>query len=170
MLARLIGLPPPMTRAIEVRRGIGVRARDGVILRTDHYAPALVDAPTVLVRTPYGRTGPPAVAARAVAEQGFHVVMSSCRGTFGSGGVFDPMRHERDDGLDTVDWLRRQPWFTGVLGTFGLSYVGYTQWAIADVPELAAMATVITASQLRGPTYSGDSFSLYTTLAWASTH
>ena len=168
MLARLIGLPPPMTRAIEVRRGIGVRARDGVILRTDHYAPGLVDAPTVLVRTPYGRTGPPAVAARAVAEQGFHVVMSSCRGTFGSGGVFDPMRHERDDGLDTVDWLRRQPWFTGVLGTFGLSYVGYTQWAIADVPELAAMATVITASQLRGPTYSGDSFSLYTTLAWAS--
>ena len=56
------------------------------------------------------------------------------------------MRHERDDGLDTVDWLRRQPWFTGVLGTFGPSYVGYTQWAIADVPELAAMATVVTAS------------------------
>ena len=168
MLARFIGLPPPVTRAVELRRDIGIRARDGVILRTDHYAPALVDAPTVLVRTPYGRTGPPAIAARAIAEQGFHVVMSSCRGTFRSGGVFDPMRHERDDGLDTVDWLRRQPWFTGVLGTFGLSYVGYTQWAIADVPELAAMATVITASQLRGPTYSGESFSLYTTLAWAS--
>jgi uncharacterized protein len=168
LLSRLVGLPRPVTRDVEVRRGIAVRARDGVGLRTDHYAPAIVDAPTVLVRTPYGRTGPPAVAARAMAEQGFHVVVSSCRGTFGSGGLFDPMRYERDDGLDTVDWLRRQSWFTGVLGTFGVSYVGYTQWAIADVPELAAMATVVTASQLRGPTYSGESFSLYTTLAWAS--
>ena len=78
------------------------------------------------------------------------------------------MRHERDDGLDTVEWLRRQPWFNGRLGTFGPSYVGYTQWAIADVPELAAMATVVTASSFRDPTYAGDSFSLFTTLAWAS--
>ena len=166
--ARALGLPPPLTRSVSVRRGIGLRARDGVILRTDHYAPMLPDAPTVLVRTPYGRTGVHAVAARILAERGFHVVISSCRGTFGSGGAFDPMRHEREDGLDTVDWLRRQRWFTGVLGTFGQSYVGYAQWAIADVPELAAMATAATASEFRGPTYSGESFSLFTTLAWAS--
>jgi len=168
MAARALRLPPPLTRSVTVRRGIGLRARDGVILRTDHYAPMLPKAPTVLVRTPYGRTGVHAVAARMLAERGFHVAISSCRGTFGSGGVFDPMRHERTDGLDTVDWLRRQPWFTGVLGTFGQSYVGYAQWAIADVPELAAMATAVTASEFRGPTYSGDSFSLSTTLAWAS--
>jgi putative CocE/NonD family hydrolase len=103
-----------------------------------------------------------------MAERGFHVVMASCRGTGGSSGRFDPMRHERSDGLDTVAWLRRQPWFTGRLGTFGPSYVGYTQWAIADVPELAAMATMVTASQFRDPTYAGESFALYTTLAWAS--
>ncbi len=93
--------------------------------------------------------------------------MQSCRGTGGSGGAFDPMRHERDDGLDTVDWLRRQPWFNGRLGTFGPSYVGYTQWAISDVPELAAMATMVTASSFRDPVYAGDSFALFTTLAWA---
>jgi putative CocE/NonD family hydrolase len=142
--------------------------RDGVILRTDHYAPAVDSAPTVLVRTPYGRTGLHGLAARIVSECGFHVVMSSCRGTSDSGGVFDPLRHERDDGLDTMDWLRQQPWFTGRLGTFGVSYVGYTQWAIADVPEIEAMATVVTASQFRDPTYAGESFSLYTTLAWVS--
>ena len=78
------------------------------------------------------------------------------------------MRHEREDGLDTVEWLRRQPWFTGRLGTFGPSYVGYTQWAIADVPELEAMATMVTASSFRDPTYAGESFALFTTLAWAS--
>jgi uncharacterized protein len=164
----VLRLPSPLTRDVRVRHGIGLRARDGVILRTDHYAPALPDAPTVLVRTPYGRGGANAVAARVLAERGFHVVVSSCRGTAGSTGVFDPMRHERDDGLDTVEWLRRQPWFTGRLGTFGPSYVGYTQWAIADVPELAAMATAVTSSQFRDPTYAGESFALFTTLAWAS--
>jgi len=166
--ARALHLPPPLTRSVAVRRGLGVRARDGAILRTDHYAPDVAGAPTVLVRTPYGRGGLTGVAARMMAERGFHVVVSSCRGTGGSSGAFEPMVHERADGLDTVEWLRRQPWFTGKLGTYGASYVGYTQWAIADVPELAAMATSITASQFRGPTYSGGSFALFTTLAWAS--
>jgi putative CocE/NonD family hydrolase len=165
---RMLGLPPARTREVTARRGLAVRTRDGVILRTDHYAPALGEAPTVLVRTPYGRGGFNAVVARVLAERGFHVVISSCRGTGGSGGRFDPMRHERDDGLDTVEWLRRQPWFIGRLGTFGPSYVGYTQWAIADVPELAAMATMVTASSFRDPTYAGESFALFTALAWAS--
>ncbi len=166
--ARVLDLSPPLAREVRARRGIGLRARDGAILRTDHYAPASTPAPTVLVRTPYGRGGLNAVAARMLAQQGFHVVLSSCRGTGGSGGSFDPMRHERDDGLDTVAWLRRQPWFTGQFGMFGPSYVGYTQWAIADTPELAAMATAVTASQFRDPTYAGASFALYTTLAWAN--
>ena len=166
--ARALRLSPSLTRTVVVRRGLGLRARDGAILRTDHYAPRLDDAPTVLVRTPYGRGGLTAVAARMLAERGFHVVVSSCRGTGGSSGAFDPLHHERADGLDTVEWLRRQPWFTGRLGTYGPSYVGYTQWAIADVPELAAMATVVTASQFREPTYAGGSFALFTTLTWAS--
>ncbi len=168
LAARVLGLSPPLTRDIRLRRDIAVRVRDGVILRTDHYAPRLDDSPTVLIRTPYGRGGVSAIAARLLAERGFHVVLQSCRGTGGSGGAFDPMRHERDDGLDTVDWLRRQPWFNGKLGTFGPSYVGYTQWAIADVPELAAMATVVTASSFRDPVYAGNSFALFTTLAWAT--
>src|SRR5262249_12236898 len=125
-------------------------------------------APTVLVRTPYGRGGLTAVAARLLAERGFHVVMQSCRGTGGSGGAFDPMRRERDDGLDTVAWLRRQPWFTGRLGTYRPTYGGYAQWALADVPEPAAMAPVATASSFRAPVYAGDAFALFTTLAWAS--
>jgi uncharacterized protein len=166
--ARLLKLSPPLTRDIRVTRNIGVRARDGVILRTDHYAPAGMDAPTVLVRTPYGRGNINILLGRLMAERGFHVVISSCRGTGGSGGAFDPLWNERADGLDTVDWLRRQPWFTGRLGTYGPSYVGYTQWAIADVPELAAMATVVTSSQFRDPTYAGGSFALFTTLAWAN--
>src|SRR3954452_11049327 len=126
---RLLSVGRPLTHEVGVRRGIGVRAGDGTILRTDHYAPRVAGAPPVLVRTPYGRGGVSSVAARMLAGLGFHVVVSSCRGTGGSTGGVDPPRRERSDGLDTVAWLRRQPWFNGRLGTFGPSYVGYTQWA-----------------------------------------
>src|SRR5262245_10764747 len=96
---RALRAPPAPPPDLGVRPGSGIRARDGVILRTDHYAPPLDDAPTVLVRTPYGRRGLTAVAARMLASLGFHVLVSSCRGTADSGGAFDPLRNERADGL-----------------------------------------------------------------------
>jgi uncharacterized protein len=169
-LAAGCGLPRPLTDRVEVRRGFAVRMRDGVILRTDHYAPALSGAPTLLVRTPYGRGGLFRTMARALAEQGFHVVVQSCRGTFDSGGGFDPMRHEREDGLDTVDWLRRQPWYGGAFAMFGPSYVGFVQWAVAAEagPDLRALATAVTASSFRDATYAGGSFSLDTVLTWSA--
>src|SRR5213083_321171 len=106
--------------------------RDGVVLRTNHYEPRLRPAPTILVRTPYGRNGVMGVlSGRVLAERGYHVVLQSCRGTFGSEGVFEPMAHERADGLDTIAWIKSQPWFDGNLFTYGSSYVGFTQWAVA---------------------------------------
>src|SRR5207244_4319954 len=110
------------------------------------------------------------LAARAIAEQGFHVVLQSCRGTADSGGQFEPMLHERDDGLDTVDWLRRQPWYSGSFATFGPSYAGFVQWAIAaDAgPELKALATAVSAAEFGHSTYAGGSFALDTVLTWSA--
>jgi putative CocE/NonD family hydrolase len=144
--------------------------RDGVVLRADRFAPDPPKAPTILIRTPYGRGLRPRLMARAVAAQGFQVVLQSCRGTADSGGVFEPMRHERDDGLDTIEWLRGQPWYTGELCTFGPSYVGFTQWALAAEagPELKAMAPVVTSADFRDSTYAGGAFSLDTVLTWAA--
>ena len=170
-LAAVCGLGRPLTRRVSVHRGLSVRARDGVILRTDVYAPVGVDdAPTVLVRTPYGRRGPTAVIARTVAGYGFHVVVQSCRGTADSGGVFEPMRRERDDGLDAIDWLRHQAWYSGAFAMYGPSYVGFTQWAVAaDAgPDLKALATSVTAASFRDPTYAGGGFSLDTVLTWSA--
>ncbi|MBL6275563.1 CocE/NonD family hydrolase [Micromonospora fiedleri] len=161
-------LPRARTRRITVRRDIALRVRDGVILRTDHYAPDLPDAPTMLIRTPYGRGGPMRLLCRLAAEQGFHVVIQSCRGTDGSGGTFDPFVHEREDGLDTLDWLRRQRWWSGAFGMFGASYQGFVQWALAADAgeELRAMVAVATASTTRDSTYAGESFALDTVLTW----
>ncbi|MFI6264123.1 CocE/NonD family hydrolase [Micromonospora sp. NPDC051006] len=169
LAAAVLRLPGPRTRRVTVRRNIAVRVRDGVPLRTDHYAPDLPDSPTVLIRTPYGRGGPARLLGRLLAERGFHVVIQSCRGTYGSGGSFAPLVHERDDGLDTLDWLRRQPWYSGGFGSFGASYQGFVQWALAADAgdELRAMVAVATASATRDSTYAGESFALDTVLTWA---
>ncbi|GGY11079.1 hydrolase [Streptomyces hiroshimensis] len=124
-----------------------VPAADGSPLRTDHYFPRTQgDFPTLLVRSPYGRGLPwSPMYGVLFAEQGFHVVIQSCRGTGGSGGRFDLWRNEAADGLATVSWLREQPWFTGTLGTVGPSYLGYVQWALAldPPPELKAMVVQV---------------------------
>ncbi|MFF9395314.1 CocE/NonD family hydrolase [Streptomyces griseoluteus] len=127
--------------------GAAVPGDDGSTLLTDHYFPrAEGDFPTLLVRSPYGRGLPwSAMYGLLFAEQGFHVVLQSCRGTGGSGGAFHLWRNEAADGLATVAWLREQPWFTGTLGTLGPSYLGYVQWALAQdpPPELKAMVVQV---------------------------
>ncbi|MET7290122.1 CocE/NonD family hydrolase [Streptomyces sp. NPDC005573] len=127
--------------------GLVVPAADGSPLVTDHYFPrAAGDFPTLLVRSPYGRGLPWSPQYGLLfAEQGFHVVLQSCRGTGGSGGSFDLWRNEAADARATVSWLREQPWFDGSLGTVGPSYLGYAQWALAldPPPELRAMVVQV---------------------------
>src|SRR5690606_18871334 len=113
-------------------RDLSVTAPDGVALRTEVYLPRNgVRAPTILIRVPYGLAGFGTVA-ELYAERGFNAVIQACRGTGGSGGDFDPLSHEREDGLATLEWVKAQPWFDGRLGLAGPSYLGYTQWAISD--------------------------------------
>ena len=93
------------------------------------------------------------------AERGYNVVLQACRGTDKSGGVFDPLSHERDDGLATLDWIKQQPWFDGRLGTSGPSYLGYTQWAICDaLPKHSAMAIKVTSAEFKSIVFPGGSF------------
>src|SRR5215203_3142736 len=132
---------PPGHRDYTVTRALRVPMRDGVELLTDVYAPVGQSLGTLLIRTPYSRAGLNALlTARYFATHGYHVVNQSCRGTFGSGGVFEPYRPDIDDGADTVAWLRTQPWFGGRFALWGASYVGYTAWALMmdPPPELAA--------------------------------
>ena len=122
MLSRAWSLPPQRNQ-VAVDRGLKVPMSDGTVLLADHYIPVPVaSASTVLLRCPYGRAFPWSLgSAQIIAERGYHVLLQSCRGTFGSGGEFEPMRNEIADGRDTVAWLREQDWFTGRLGTFGPS-------------------------------------------------
>jgi putative CocE/NonD family hydrolase len=168
-LERAAHLPPPRTRAITVRRNLEVPMPDGVTLLADRYR-ARHDGlqPVILMRSPYGRGGVHALAARAFAERGYQVVVQSCRGTFGSGGEFNAYRDEAGDGLATLEWLAAEPWSKGGVAMFGPSYLGIAQWAVAANPHvtLRALAPAITSSRVRTFTYPGDAFSLDSTLTW----
>jgi uncharacterized protein len=162
---RVLRLPAPAARDLHIARDLAVPMDDGVTLLADRYAPpGDGPAPTVLVRSPYGRSGAFGfLFGRLLAERGLQTVVQSIRGTFGSGGRFNPF-DERADGLATLRWLRAQPWHSGPIGTIGPSYMGIVQWAIAD--QLDALAPSVTASQFRGMAYGGGSVSLDTALSW----
>jgi uncharacterized protein len=155
---------------ITVERDLRVPMRDSVILLADHYAPVgLGPRPTVLMRCPYGRGWQFAMMARPYAERGYHVVLQSTRGTFGSGGRFTPAVDEAADGQDTVAWLRTQDWFNGRLATVGASYLAFAQWALAldPPPELFAMAVHISPHDLAAAGFGQGPFELYNLLMWS---
>lgn len=172
LLGRALDLPPPETHDVTVE-AVEIPMPDGVTLRANHYAPRdLENRPTILIRSPYPRRGFGLIS-RLLSERGFHVLLVNCRGTFGSGGSFEPFRHERVDGLATVDWLADRPWFTGELATTGSSYLGFTQWAIASEIDretdatLVAMSTQATSAEFRSFVYPGCALGL-DALDWAT--
>ncbi|SON62425.1 Cocaine esterase [Mycobacterium simulans] len=168
-LGRWLGLPRPSTRYTVAQ--VRVPMRDGIALAADHYAPTTAEpVGTLLVRGPYGRKLPfSLVFARLYAARGYHVVVQSVRGTFGSAGEFEPMVNEAADGADTVEWLRQQPWFTGRFGTVGLSYLGFTQWALLQdpPPELSAAVITVGPHDFRASTWGTGSFAVNDFLSWS---
>ncbi|WP_045561702.1 CocE/NonD family hydrolase [Streptomyces sp. FxanaA7] len=169
LLTRLMRLPGTR-HGYRVERNIPTPARDGAVLVTDHYAP-VTGRPkgTVLVRTPYGRGFPHDLEARVYADRGYHVVLQSCRGTFGSTGDFSPMANEADDAQDAVAWLRTRPWFDGRLATAGGSYVGWTQWALLldPPPELRTSLIAVAPHDMHDAAHGSGAFRLGDFLAFA---
>ena len=174
LVSRLLGsafkLPPAETYDVGVERNIKIPMSDGVYLLADRYYPRKGSKlPLILVRSTYGKGQLFGILyGRLFAERGFQVLVQCCRGVFGSGGKFVPFFNEHADGLDTIEWIKKQEWFNGELALAGGSYLGYTQWALAaDAAQtLKAMSVTVSASQFRGQTYPGDSFSLQDPLSW----
>src|ERR1700729_3838281 len=165
-----------------VEKDVMVAMRDGVELATDAWIPSVTPAPTLLVRLPYGKDLPQLLAyglvpnVFALVEAGYAVVDQDCRGTgragrWGSGGEFVQMLNEPNDGADTVDWLLRQPWCDGNIGSYGPSYLGFVQWASVSggAPVKAIAPAGTTTHYYTTPWFSeGGATSWHTLQSWST--
>ncbi|KAF2795970.1 hydrolase CocE/NonD family protein [Melanomma pulvis-pyrius CBS 109.77] len=149
LITRQLGFPPE-TCSYTVT-DVRIPVLDGIEqfeLAADLFQPVLPkdEKPvgTILLRSPYGRGLAFALfSAGPYAARGYQCLFVSCRGTFGSGGEFDPWRNEEEDGHAVVEWMRKQEWYTGSFATMGASYLGFVQWALLRNPPSDMVAAII---------------------------
>jgi uncharacterized protein len=134
-----------------VERKVMMPMRDGVRLATDIYRPkdAAGRVPIVFVRTPYNfnfwdvQNGVPAdmTTPLTAVKRGYAYVVQNERGHFFSEGQYDILGAPTTDGYDALEWLSKQPWSNGKIGTTGCSSTAEYQMAIAALghPAYAAM-------------------------------
>ena len=97
-----------------------------------------------------------------VLKHGYVIAAADVRGdgaSFGvSTGAFGP--EEAADAYDMVEWLAAQPWSTGKIGMYGISYLGMTQLMAASTapPHLKAIMPDMVMFDLYSFAYPGGVF------------
>jgi putative CocE/NonD family hydrolase len=100
--------------------------------------------PTVLFRSPYliepGEVGRFAQYLQSFLENGYAAIFENVRGRYFSEGTYTYLVGSGKDGYDTVDWITKQPWSNGKVGTLGCSSTAEEQHKLngAQPPGLAA--------------------------------
>ena len=134
-----------------VDRKVMMPMRDGVRLATDIYRPknAAGTVPTIVVKTPYNfnywdvRNGVPADMTNILTaiKRGYAYVGQNERGHFFSEGNYDILGPPATDGYDLMEWISKQAWSNGKVGTTGCSSTAEYQPAVAALghPAYAAM-------------------------------
>lgn len=152
---RIAGAAPPQVASrdpefdVVIETNVLIPTRDGTKLAADLYRPARDGQavagrfPTLLTRTPYNKTGT-AADGSYYAKRGYVVVANDVRGRYASEGTWRMMADDPADGYDVVEWIAAQPWSDGKVGTFGVSYGGGTQHAMAEArpPHLTTMIPI----------------------------
>lgn len=145
---------------IQIQYDLEIPMRDGVILRANMYRPNEEGSyPAVLMRLPYDKNKFEAywqvLNPLPLVRAGYCVLIQDCRGTGASDGQMDFDKEcQGKDGYDTVEWIAAQPWCTGDVGMYGLSYFGFTQ-LLAAQEQPPHLRTICPWQQSGFPKYSG---------------
>ena len=100
--------------------------------------------PAVLFRSPYliepREVGRFAEYLQSLLKNGYAAVIQNVRGRYFSEGTYTYLVGSGQDGCDTLDWITRQPWSNGKVGTLGCSSTAEEQHKLnaAQHPGLAA--------------------------------
>ncbi len=163
---------PEFTAPGSVDSVVEVPMRDGVTLHTEIFLPeGVTKAPTILVRSPYEYLKPvEKLQCQTMTRYGYACVLQDVRGQMDSGGEWEPIVHEHDDGLDTLAWLVKQPFVDGNIAMRGPSYLTCTQWAMADAlpPEVKTLVPSVFGTDLRKVFYERGLFRHDILTAWAT--
>lgn len=108
------------------------------------------------------------------ARRGYAGVRVDLRGSGDSEGILrdEYLQQELDDGLEVLKWIAAQPWCTGKVGIFGLSWGGFNglQLAALQPPELGAVISVCSSdSRYTDDVHYMGGCLLTDNLSWAST-
>ena len=145
----------------------GIPMRDGIELAADVYLPdgSELPAPFIVTMTPYDKSSwLAAPEARMYQERGYGFIAIDVRGRGKSEGEWRAFVHDGPDGHDAIEWVAAQSWCNGKVGTTGLSYMGWTQWATAAErpPHLTCMISTSAAGRWQQEIpYTDGCFQLY---------
>ena len=142
----------PLIEPGRLMLNIPVPMRDGINLSADIWLPPSSHGkgpwPALLLRTIYDNQEARYIGwVREFTTRGYAVIMQDCRGRGDSDGEWIPYVCELYDGYDTHEWIGKQDWCDGNLGTFGLSYPGFTQTLPATLRSKYLKAVAPIASQ-----------------------
>ncbi len=162
-----------MGHQIAVDFDVPAKMRDGAVLRANVYRPVGEGKwPVLLTRLPYGKDfflGSSVLDPAQVARRGYVVIVQDTRGRFTSEGEWDPMRNEAQDGYDTVEWASKLHYSNGLVGMYGISYFGFTQWVslIQQPPSLKAAIPIMTWNDpFNGTLYRGGALEFGVQAQW----
>jgi putative CocE/NonD family hydrolase len=139
---------------------VPVPMRDGVRLSANIILPsgkARQKLPVILIRSPYRPTAEVSEPLAStllphLVRNGYAIVVVNDRGTQWSEGSYQWLRGANQDGSDILDWIIRQPWSNGKVGTFGCSSSGESQPPLATINHPAHKAMV----EMAGATAAGS--------------
>ncbi len=95
------------------------------VIRRDPYVDRFENLPEEDILAEYGQ------AFGLWLERGYAIIVQHCRGRGKSDGDCLPYINEREDGLALMDWIRRQPFYSGELLLQGTSYLTSVHYAVA---------------------------------------
>jgi uncharacterized protein len=145
----------PPIHEVETRFGIHVPVRDGLELSANLWLPRAEGPdnrfPAILEMIPYGkdnwRRNSDVARGEWLARRGYALCRLDVRGTGSSPGIAldEYTAAETRDGYDAVEWLAAQPWCSGNVGMWGISYGGFTSIQVAKLrpPHLRAIVPVM---------------------------
>jgi len=142
---------------VDTLRDVRIPARDGVELSANLWRPIAIAGepeerfPVILEMIPYGkdnwRLDTDIGRGRWLAARGYAYCRVDVRGTGSSGGVAldEYTAAETHDGYDAVEWAAAQPWSSGAVAMWGISYGAFTAIQVAKLrpPHLRAIVPVM---------------------------